>query len=391
MKINSLKKIYLLALSAFFFGACGGGGNGDGGGNPGPNPIFQAAVTYVTGAKPEAVTSGDFDGDGNQDIAVANDVGDSVTILLGDGDGPFSSSVTVPLAIANSCPVAIARGNFLGDNIDDIAVVSFSTDKVSIINGDGNRNFIENNTFSVGSAPQGISVADFDGKLGDDIAVVNFGEDTVSVLLGNDIGTFAPQPKIQSENFKGPFGITAGDFNSISNTLVDLAVVNQANNSVVNLIGSDTVRGSFTPSSSDPVGNSPSAIASGDFDNDGKLDVVVANTQDIPDPTVSILWGDGNGSFSSPTKEFTMGKPFSVDTGDLDQDGNLDIAVANQGDNSISILMGRGDRTFEPQKTFPTETAPSSVILRDFNKDGKLDMAVANSGSDTVSVFLNGL
>jgi hypothetical protein len=86
-----------------------------------------------------------------------------------------------------------------------------------------------------------------------------------------------------------------------------------------------------------------------------------------------------------------MGKPFSVDTGDLDQDGNLDIAVANQGDNSISILMGRGDRTFEPQKTFPTETAPSSVILRDFNKDGKLDMAVANSGSDTVSVFLNGL
>jgi len=408
MKINGLKKICLLSLSAFFLGACGGGGNGDGGGNPAPNPLFQAAVTYLTGKDPQAIAYGNFDGDKDinnediMDIAVVNEIDDSISIFFGNGDGTFTTTpVTVDLA-PGSCPVAIASGNFFddkGDNIDDLAVVNFSTDNIAIIIGNSDRNSIkaETDTYPVGVSPQGIAVGDFNGQFGDDIAVANSADNnnfgSVSILLGDAVGTFAPQNKIGPANFNGPFAITAGDFNSNDDTILDLSIVNQAGESVTTHLGSQTVPAGFiaAPESSISVGKSPSAIASGDFNNDGKLDIVVANTKDSPDPTVSILLGDGTGNFLSPTTEFTGGDPFSVATGDLDQDGNFDIAVANQADDSVSILLGRGDGTFEPQKTFQTGDVPSSVILSDFNKDGKLDMAVANSGSDTVSVFLNAL
>ncbi len=81
--------------------------------------------------------------------------------------------------------------------------------------------------------------------------------------------------------------------------------------------------------------------------------------------------------------------PFSVAAGDFNGDGKVDLAVANEGSNSVSVLLGNGDGTFAAAQNFATGVNPWSVAVSDFNGDGKLDLAVANYGSGTVSVLLN--
>ncbi|MBZ5600040.1 MAG: FG-GAP-like repeat-containing protein [Acidobacteriia bacterium] len=133
------------------------------------------------------------------------------------------------------------------------------------------------------------------------------------------------------------------------------------------------------------VGVKPRSIAVGDFDGDGKLDVVVA---DFGSNNVSVLLGHGDGTFR-PALNYRVGTgPQSVAVGDFNGDGKLDIAVANSGSNDLSILFGNGDGTFQRARSYRVGTAPRSIAVGDFNGDGKPDIAVANSGSNDVSVLL---
>ncbi len=133
------------------------------------------------------------------------------------------------------------------------------------------------------------------------------------------------------------------------------------------------------------VGNAPVAVAAADFNNDGRLDLAVVNQSS---KTVSILLGNGDGTFQ-PQQTFSTGAlPSAIAVGDFDGNGKLDLAITNQGDNTVTILLGNGDGTFQPQKIFPTGAGPRSVIARDFDRDGKLDLAVANAADNTVSILL---
>jgi hypothetical protein len=101
-----------------------------------------------------------------------------------------------------------------------------------------------------------------------------------------------------------------------------------------------------------------------------------------------VLLGNGDGTFA-PQVTYPVGSlPESVAVGDFTGDGHLDLAVANDGDNTVSVLLGRGDGTFAPQGTYPVGAFPYSVAVGDFNGDGHLDLAVANGVDNTVSVLL---
>jgi FG-GAP-like repeat len=126
----------------------------------------------------------------------------------------------------------------------------------------------------------------------------------------------------------------------------------------------------------------------GDFNGDTKLDLAVANGGS----TVSVLLGNGNGTFQTHVDYGTGNGPNSVAVGDFNGDGNLDLVTANSGvagnGKTVSVLLGNGDGTFQAHVDYGTGNGPQSVAVGDFNGDHAQDLAVANLGS-TVSVLLN--
>src|SRR5262249_51928139 len=144
--------------------------------------------------------------------------------------------------------------------------------------------------------------------------------------------------------------------------------------------------GTFQPARNFTAGTNPRSVAVGDFNGDGILDLAVANLNNV-----SVLLGNGDGTFRA-ARSFAAGRaPSSVAVGDFNGDGLLDLAVV--GRDNVSVLLGNGDGTFWAARNFPTGIYPSSVAVGHFNDDGLLDLAVANFGGDSglgssVSVLL---
>src|SRR6266566_5017384 len=151
---------------------------------------------------------------------------------------------------------------------------------------------------------------------------------------------------------------------------------------------STSALGSLTPSfprTDFPVGHSPSAVAVGDFNGDGKLDIGVAN---FTDNTISILLGNGDGTFTAGRTITGVNSPVAMVTGDFRSAGKLDLAVLDQADGLVSVFPGNGDGTFATKIDTSAGRSPSALVTGDFNGDGKTDLAVTNSGSNSVSVLL---
>jgi hypothetical protein len=183
-----------------------------------------------------------------------------------------------------------------------------------------------------------------------------------------------------------PYGVVAADFNNDGK--LDLAIANRTDNTVSILHGNGD--GTFTAQSTFATGNLPYSLAAGDFNGDGKQDLVVTN---FNDGNVSVFLGNGDGTFQSPVA-YTIGlggTPVSVVTGNFNGDSSVDLAVANQNDASVYILLNNNDHTgtFQGAVRYPAGTTDvAAVATGDFDGDGKLDLALANPSSDTVSVLL---
>jgi hypothetical protein len=145
----------------------------------------------------------------------------------------------------------------------------------------------------------------------------------------------------------------------------------------------------FWPRVNYAVGQNPTAVAVADFDNDGKLDLVVSNNSSN---SVSVLLGNGDGTFR-PAADYAVGtSPQGLTTGDLNGDGKVDVVVVNNGNDTLSVLLGTGDGTFQPKVDYPVGHRPQMTVIGDLNGDGKPDLAVADYGPDymngTVSILL---
>jgi hypothetical protein len=142
----------------------------------------------------------------------------------------------------------------------------------------------------------------------------------------------------------------------------------------------------FAPDSVYPVGGGPQSVFTGDLNGDGDLDLATAN---YDDDNVSVLLNNGDGTFAPHSVYPVGGDPNSVFATDFDSDGDLDLATANSGDDSVSVLLNNGDGTFAPHSVYPVGDGPSSLFSADLDGDGDLDLATANENSDDVSVLLN--
>ncbi len=232
---------------------------------------------------------------------------------------------------------------------------------------------------ALGMASQSV-VADFNGDGFPDVATANasFSLSTMAIFLGKANGQFQPPVTYTTGYFNS--GIVTGDFNN--DGILDIAAMNQGSDVELFLGNGD---GTFQTPLDDVIGGTPIAIVMGDYNRDGILDFVTA---DYFANNISVSLGKGDGTFQPPVSYQAGDGPYSLATADFNGDGFLDIAVVNDNVDTVSVLLGRGDGSFRSQQFYSAGFQAEFVTTGDFNNDGKPDMVVANYGESTVGVFL---
>jgi hypothetical protein len=200
--------------------------------------------------------------------------------------------------------------------------------------------------------------------------------DTYQAVLAVSFGAATNLPVGAS-----PRSVTVGDFNG--DRKLDLATANYNDNNISIILGNGD--GSFRSANNFPVGTNPTSIAVGDFNGDKKLDLVATNSGAN---TISVLLGNGDGSFEIATNFEVGNTPYSVTVGKFNGDSNLDLAVANYGGNTVSVLLGNGTDGFGAATNFGVGSNPESITVGDFDGDKKLDLVTANERNKNVSLLL---
>jgi Bacterial Ig-like domain (group 3)/FG-GAP-like repeat len=348
-----------------------------------PSHLFIEAPAYPTGMGPESVAVGDFNGDGHPDLVISNGAfgSSTISVLLGAGDGTFQNAVTYDVG---GRPCGVAIGDFNRDGKLDIAVSLYATSSsVGVLLGKGDGTFGVQVNYAAGLGACAVAVTDFTGSGNIDLVTANSSSNTVSVLLGNGDGTF--RAHIDSATGGGPQGVALGDFNNDGK--VDVATVNTtfAANTVSVLLGNGD--GTFRPHVEFATGSLPFSVAVGDFNGDGKPDLATANEFGN---NVSVLLGNGDGTFQAH-KDYAAGYgPSAVAVGDFNHDGKLDLVAASAFGNTVSLLLGNGDGTFQAPAYFGDGAGDifTAMAVADLNADGNADLVVTNYVQNTVTVLL---
>jgi hypothetical protein len=292
---------------------------------------FVAAQQYPAGTLPTTGIIADFNNDSLPDLAVGNQYTSDVSVLLGKPNGTFGRLRDSP---AGNGVSEIAAGDFNKDGHVDLATTD-AFGAVNILLGNGDGTFATPAPVALHYNPQGIRMADLngDGNLDLVIAIVGadeFGEGELAVLLGNGDGSF-----------RTPVYYRAGQ-NAMSVALADL-------------------------------------------NGDGKLDAAVADENCCAQNSLSVLLGNGDGTFQHAVSSIP-GTASDVTVGDLNGDGKIDLVLAGEFGGFVRVALGNGDGTFQPATIYPTPDSALTVKLADLNGDGSLDIAVG--GSSAVDVFL---
>jgi hypothetical protein len=278
-------------------------GNGDG--------TFQAAVEYPASGPLYSVAVADFNHDGIPDLALANGGSNSVSVLLGNGDGTFRAAVDYP---AGALPTSVAVGDFDHDGIPDLVVTN------------------------------------------------NVTAGTVNVLLGNGDGSFQAAVNYKAAN--SHVSVAVADLNG--DGFPDLAVANQAGQANVLLGNGD---GTFQGAVSYKAGSGTVAVAVADVNGDGIPDLVAANAGDLDKGqggNVAVLLGKGDGTFQAAQGYAAAVAPRAMAVGDSNGDGKLDLAVANNGGNNVSAPAPRPRSCARPtpSRRCGGSTGPSTMLGR---------------------------
>jgi hypothetical protein len=209
-----------------------------------------------------------------------------------------------------------------------------------------------------------------------DIGVANYDSHNIGIFLGYGNGTFADQTTFSTGTSR-PVSMAVGDFNN--DQWLDIVVANNETNDISILFGYKNESFGNQITYSTGYDSRPYFVVVVDFNNDRHLDIVVAS---YGTNNVGVFLGYGNGSFTIQTTYSISPQsgPYSITVNDFNNDGQLDIAVANSGTNTVSIFLGYGNGTFRSQKTYSVSpgSRPQSIIVGDFNQDNQLDIAVSN-------------
>ena len=260
-------------------------------------------------------------------------------------------------------------GDFNADGTPDLVMGAID---ITILLGKGSGTFASFPTYKAGSEAEFMVVADFNGDGKPDLATANYASNSVSILLNQGGGVF--QPAVNYAVLKGPFSLAVGDFNGDGKP--DLAVANTLSKAVSILLGNGD--GTFQPRVDYASGYAPYSVAVGDFNVDGKLDLAVANygLRSHEHGNVTVLLGNGDGTFQAPVNYPAGDKPDSIAVGDFNNDGIPDLVVADTETSNLVFLPGNGDGTFGMAQISSFRIISSPMTVADLNGDGNLDLVV---------------
>ncbi len=345
---------------------------------------FLPASFFGAGDLPLSVVSSDLNGDGNLDLAIANNDSNDVSVLLNSGFGTFAVGNSYS---AGNSPISVDSGDLDGDGDIDLVVGNGSSSQtVSVLLNNGDGSFLPEVAYNVnGSGPQA-TICDLDNDNDLDLAVANFSTDDISILLNNGNGVFTLQGVFPLVN--GPRLPMPGDFDNDGD--IDLAIANVQSNLISVMINNGD--GTFMPQVAYVVGDGSSdvrvaSLAVGDIDGDGNVDLVAGVTNSN---RISVFRNTGDGTFEDQVAYGELREGDRVVLGDWDGDNDLDIAALDSSNGSVWFFMNDGGGAFDSNfNVFTFGESSSGPVVGDINGDGALDLIVANPLSDSVAVFQN--
>ncbi len=351
-----------------------------------PAPLFGDKVEYPAGIAPIDICAADFNGDGTDDLAIANftysDI--DVSILINRGDGTFDNVVSYN--IGRNYIQSLARADLDNDGDIDLAVArAGSTNNVLILLNNGDGTFILSKTYTAGEYALSLCSYDLNNDSLIDLAVAYEASNEMSILLNNGDSTFTDTAHYACGTWAT--SITGGDFNNDS--AVDLAVTNaiDAYTSGRLSIYINKGDGTFMDSVNYPAGWQPYSVFAGDFDDDNNLDLAVADGD--YGGRIVVLMGSDSAVFQTPAYYDVGHNARDVYAANLDNNNSLDIIAGIGTDSSVVVLLNNGDGTFLVENSYPVGNYIYNVCGGDFDRDGDIDLAAAGQSHGQVIILFN--
>lgn len=346
--------------------------------------------SYLLSGTPQAVITADFNRDGRLDIAATDGpyLAEAVSILLQAADGSFQQPISY--AVGTS-PTYIAKGEFNHDGFVDLVVIDSSNLRVLLGNGDGTLQAAV--PFPLPPPPStatGLAVADLNRDGNMDIAVLSsFPGTSISVLFGTGDGSFQADVTRVIDSETSGWSLQFADFNRDGKADAVFFAVDAYSHAFISVsLGNGD--GTFPAATHYSVGSRPVGLTVADFNSDGALDLVQADSYHNYG---SILLGNGDGTFQPQSIFYGVGYPTFLRAGDFNGDGKPDLASLDSYDQQLLVLAGQGDATFQSLSSTPTgpqwgmvEVAPMAVA--DLNSDLRADILIASSYAETGSVMV---
>ena len=292
-----------------------------------PPDLFYYFASYKVGKNPTTVNPLDVNQDGITDLVTTNIGSDSLSVLLGNGDGTFHDQIQLHVCRE---PRSMAVGLFNRDQYPDVVLACSGSDEIALLFGRADGKLDEGPQYPVHRTPVAVTSDDLNGDHVPDL-VVALRNDKIKVFLGTGTGEF--QHGAQYE-----------------------------------------------------YGDTPTSVALADLNRDGKVDLAVTNGGPMSN-AVSIWTGNGDGTFGGPTDYRTGKRPLGVSFADFNDDRVRDMLVINGERDSFTTFLGNGDATFQPGRDFGANAGPNFGLTRDFNGDRRPDVAIVNLQSSDLSIL----